>query len=175
MRLEKLQAAVARLSVDADLRALARDNPRQAAAALGQTLEELQRTASTAGLPGFAASLVNKRLGQVRLLLPRTAAALGEEFDRRFRAYAVSRPVAGVKKHQQDAIVFAAELAAAAEPAWLADLAAYEAAWVEANVGRRLVVRRFGWRVSRESPSKGVCWAVWLRLPGGRLRHFVGP
>ena len=38
-----------------------------------------------------------------------------------------------------------------------------------------LGARYFGWRVARESPSKGLCWAVWLRLPGGRLRHFVGP
>jgi len=175
VQLEKLQAALARLSVDADLRALARENPRQAAAALGLALEELQQIARTAGLPGFAASLVSKRLGQVRLLLPRTAAALGEEFDLRFRAYAASRPVAGVKKHQRDAIAFAAELGDADEPAWLADLAAYEAAWVEAIMGRRLLVRRLGWRMSHEPPSKGLCWAVWLRLPASGLRHFAWP
>ena len=175
MRLDKLQSGLARLCVDAELRALAEKSPRAAAAKLNLTVEELDEVASTAGLPRFAASLINKRLGQVRLLLPRTYAALGEEFDRRFRAWAGTHPTAGVKKHQRDAIRFAAELRGVEDPGWIGDVAAYEAAWIEARLGRRFLVRRFSRRVRLDPPGDGICWGLWLRLPGGRLRHSLLP
>ncbi len=175
MRLDKLQAALVRLSVDGELRALAEKDPLKAAAALEVTSDELAEVVSIAGLPRFAAALVNKRLGQVKLLLPRTASVLGGEFDRRFRAWAASRPTAGVKKHQRDAVAFAAELRLISDPAWVGELAAYEAAWVEAGLGRRFLTRRFVARVNRDPPQPGRCLAVWLRWPAGTMRHFAWP
>lgn len=113
----------------------------------------------------FARSLVRKRAGEVRILLPRTAEALGSDFVKEFQRYAAGHSVEGAKRHAADAVAFARRLGEAA-PAWIADLARYEAAWVELELGRKLLLRRFSHAVdSEQAASIATVWMIWVRLP----------
>ena len=116
----------------------------------------------------FARSLVRKRALEVRSCLPRTAEALGADFIAEFGRYAAEHPVQGAKKHAVDALAFARNLDARA-PAWIAELARYEAAWVEMGLGRKLLLRKFRYAVDEsDSACAQMIWVVWIRLPWGR-------
>ncbi len=161
MELARRQAALARLAVDAELLEQFLSEPSAAAAGLGIAPHEAELLASrVGGLARFARSLVSKRLGEARRLLPRTALLLGERFDTVFRRYAATTPSRGPRRHERDALALAdrlaSELTGEARQALL-----YEKGWIQARLGRQLVVRRLG--------SGSV--AVWLRL-GRQLRHW---
>lgn len=111
----------------------------------------------------FARSLLRKRAGEVRELLPRTVEQLGSAFESRFEDYAQSRPTAGARRRQDDAIGFARWLDDGS-PA--GDLARYEAAWVEMWRGRRLLLRKFRHAVDAPNPQRAATLRMlWLRLP----------
>ncbi len=159
MELARFQAAVARLSVDTALRERFYRAPAEAAAELGLSPEEgEQLRRQVEGLEPFADSLVRKRLGAVRQLLPRTAQRLGGRFDDAFRQFAAAHPSRGPHRHEHDAL----ELASVLKPELAGeDLEALliEAGWIEMMCGRKLLIRRL---------PRGV--AMWLRT--GRQVRF---
>ena len=59
----------------------------------------------------FANSLVRKRLGQVKNMLPGTCALLGETLWDLFKCFAANQPTSGVKRHLIDAKNFSHYLA----------------------------------------------------------------
>ena len=165
MELARRQAALARLAVDADLRSRFFESPRKAAGGLDVTPEEAQELAEQVeGLPQFARSLLNKRLGEVRRLLPQAAELAGKRFDEEFRRFAERNPPRGVHRHQRDALALADRLKPLLQGE-AREALLYESGWIEARLGRVFVVRRIG-------PAR---FAVWLRV-GRRLRQWrIGP
>ncbi|MCB1022316.1 MAG: hypothetical protein KDC27_20470 [Acidobacteria bacterium] len=155
MGLAAVQAAVARLLVDAVLRKRFLEDPAGAAVELGVSVREAAQIAHTRGLAPFADSLIRKRLSSVRQLLPRSAEQIGARFDRMFCDYARTEPSRGPRRHERDALALAAIL----EPDLEGDARralAIESGWLEAAAGKRLVVRRL-------RPG----FAVWLRVGRG--------
>ena len=162
MELARLQAAVARLAVDQSLRERFLDDPASVADALALSAEEAREVAGRlGGLAPFADSLVRKRLGAVRRLLPKTAERLGPRFGEAFLAFAASNPSRGPHRNERDALalakILAPEAAGEAREALL-----IESGWIEATLGRRFLVRRL--------PNGS---AVWLRI--GRTVRFWRP
>ena len=117
----------------------------------------------------FARSLLRKRAAEVRGLLPRTAAALGESFGARFQEYARGRATIGPHRHCDDALGFAHALLADTPPA-IVDLARYEAAWIQLRLGKRLRLCSFRYTVDEPeltpTPTRSRIWVLWLRAPG---------
>lgn len=142
-----------------DLDALQRELARRAVGAPTPETPESQLPLDQ--MNAFARSLIRKRAGQVRSMLPRTVEAMGKRFEARFAEYANSRPTKGPRRHADDAIGFAAWLNAGSHTG---DLARYEAAWVEIARGRRWVMRRFRHPVE-DIESQGTVLMLWLRLP----------
>ncbi|MGB0582910.1 MAG: hypothetical protein ACPGVU_24775 [Limisphaerales bacterium] len=58
-------------------------------------------------IPQFSRSLLRKRYGEVREMLPASAAALGESFWNLFEEFAADRPTRGGQRHRDDALEFA--------------------------------------------------------------------
>jgi hypothetical protein len=185
MALAEVQRALARLYTDGEAREGFLADPAAGGAALGLSAAD---AALLAGLPAqqlrfFAASLRRKRLGEVAKRLPLTHQALGARFAALFWRYADTYLPSGTKKHRQDAIAFAAFIAAERpDPPWAGDLARYEAAWLQdSEPARRAVLQRFHYPVDRlaHAVAMGIAPPVprptlvlWLRLwSGGRLRH----
>jgi hypothetical protein len=185
MGLAELQTALARLYTDEAWRAEFFRDPARAGATAGLTPAETQQLAA---LPArdvdfFARTLHDKRLNEIRKLLPHTRRAFGTQFDAAFRAFAPTFRPDGTKKHRDDALAFAAYLHkhSADAPAWAADALRYEAARLAAlQPGRRFIVRRLRHALkpmlagASESPSACQNIAVWLRLTrAGPLRHWL--
>jgi hypothetical protein len=142
MGLAESQRLLAGLSTDATLRARFAEDPESVAAEFGLTTAE--SSAFEAILPDsitrFAGSLIRKRRGEVEFLLPLTLRGLGPgRFAGLFHRHASQFVPAGIKKHRDDAVAFANFLAEeVAEPAWIGDLARFEAASMIAHdPGRR--------------------------------------
>ena len=159
MDLARLQAAVARLAVDEALRETFLNESARAADALGLSVAEAAELARRVeGLAPFADSLIRKRLGAVRRLLPETARRMGVRFDEEFRRFAAARASQGPGRHERDAVELAAILKAEVAGGDL-EVLLIEAGWIEAQAGRRLLLRRL---------QRG--YAVWFRL--GRSVRF---
>ncbi len=188
MGLAESQRLLARLATDAALRARFAADPATVAAESGM---DPAGSATLAALPigpldDFAGSLINKRRGEVGSLLPMTVRALGlGRFAALFRRHALGTVPAGIKKHRDDAVAFAASLAAGSvDPPWIVDLARLEsAALLSHGAARRWTALRLRHRpadLARAAASGGpapgpspalVCW---FRLtPRGRLRRAV--
>lgn len=89
----------------------------------------------------FAKSLLHKRAGEVRALLPNSRKAIGGEFDKLFFSYAASLTVNGVHKHQQDAVQFAGFLLERFNTnEFLRDLIRYERNRVQRYLSRKLLI-----------------------------------
>jgi hypothetical protein len=188
MGLAEVQRLLARLYTDAPLRARFADDPVGVAAEFGLSPEEAE---GLEGLPlgqldDFAGSLVRKRRGEVESLLPLTYRALGPgRFASLFRRHAQGFVPAGIKKHRDDAVAFAAFLnVEVADPPWLGDLARLEASSILAHdPARRRLVLRLGHhplelaRVATDggpAPGRRPTWAFWFRASAkGRLRRVV--
>lgn len=193
MGLAETQKALARLYTDARLRERFFADPLGTGEELGLGRDEAQQLAglSARQVNFFAGSLHAKRLQEVRDLLPLTARALGERAAPLFREYAETNLPGGVRKHRADAAGFADYLAGGgalggADSLWVADLARYEKARLEAaDMPRGLIARRFNFAVDelardavrgdlRPPQRRKATLAVWFRLsPGSRLRHTV--
>jgi hypothetical protein len=135
MGLTEVQRLLARLYTDAELRERFFVEPGQVGEAFGLTTDEAYRLAqlSAQQVGRFAASLQRKRLNGVARLLPLTRRALGERFDELFQHHADAYLPVGRRKQREDALTFCAFLARAARevelnPAWVLDVARYEAA-----------------------------------------------
>lgn len=195
MGLAETQRALARLYTDAEWRARFFRDPAGVGAELGLRPEEAEQLAQVSARKAdyFAASLVNKRLGEVTKLLPLTARVLGQEFRKLFRAFAAGYVPRGVGKHTEDAIAFAGFMRRGARlagvgPEWLPDLLAYEREWLKASRPRmhlgvrlfRCAVERLARSVARDPSAPDFdprpTLALWLRLtPRGKLHHRAVP
>ena len=196
MGLAETQRALARLYTDARLRERFYAAPAEVGRELGLDEQDAQSLARLGARQTdyFAASLVNKRLGEVSKLLPLTARVLGQEFRRLFRQFAAAEPApAGLSKHLRDAVAFAeyagrgGRLASVA-PVWLVELLRYEKELLRAREAKtrlrlclfRYDVRQLARSVSQDPTSPHVevrpTLALWLRLGArGRVRHRLLP
>ena len=139
-----------------------------------------QETAELVGiLPAelnfFADSLFWKRLREVEKLLPLTRKILAGDFEKYFREFANRFLPETIKKHQEDAIEFAAFLQSKKlEPDWAKDAAKFEQAKLEFyGLSKPFVLRFFDYNVKeifRQAampPSeirKKKTFVVWLRI-----------
>ncbi len=113
MGLEAVELALARLYTDDRLRARFFAEPERVAVEIGLAPEDAERLLAVdrSRIELFAESLRIKRFGEVRRLVPRTLAAIGEEALReRFFEFARDFTPEGVHKHHADALAFAAHL-----------------------------------------------------------------
>lgn len=188
MGLAEIQAALARLSIDASLRDRFFDDPAGVGAELGLDAEEARGLAgvSRRGVEQFAGSLRRKRRGQVRGIIPIAARALGDRFGGLFERYVAEAAPRGSKADLEDAIGFVDAMGKWNDedrPPWVVDLARYELAWRQATrAGRRPILRAFRFDVARLAARRGADEAVsprptlaiwWRSTRRGRIRHVV--
>jgi len=191
MALTRIQATLARLFTDAPFRASFFADPIAVGGSLGLEPSEASALAelSADAVEQFAASIRRKRLDDVRKVLPLTANALGEAFDRHVLGTIVGTVRPG--RHRDDARALVDHLCRLSRsnelaPPWAADLARYEATFVDARQRSVCVlVRRFHFPVARLAAAI-VCGAsignieprrtisVWLIVPGRRgISHRI--
>jgi hypothetical protein len=189
MGLIDVQAALARLSIEAELRDQFFADPAAVGAKLGLDAGEALGLARVPRrqLEQFADSLRRKRRDQVRRVVPMAAQALGRDFATLFDRYVDESPPRGSKADLDDAEGFVGAMrrwADGIEPAWAVDLARYELSWREAaGAGWAPIVRFFRFPVrllatgNEPKPVKPrptlACW--WRPTRRGRVRHFVIP
>jgi hypothetical protein len=191
MALTRIQPTLARLFTDAPFRASFFADPIAVGGSLGLEPSEASALAelSADAVEQFAASIRRKRLDDVRKVLPLTARALGDAFDRHVLATIVGAVRPG--RHRDDARALVDHLCRLSRsnelaPPWTADLARYEATFVDAlRRSACLLVRRFRFPVARLAaaihcgapigniePRKTI--SVWLRIPGRRgIMHRI--
>lgn len=181
MGLSQTQALLARIFTDAKMRRAFFDDPHLAAKRFGLNAQEAETLSALdrREVEDFARSLFGKRALDARKALPLTAAALGKDFDR-LLFEAIEGPPSP-ERHRADAAALAALLSSRdVEPAWIADLARYEMAFVAAaRAGAFLLLRRFAYPVdeiarqllagARPDVSPRPRLGAWLRAPGGKL------
>ncbi|TLG77947.1 hypothetical protein [Methylocystis sp. B8] len=186
MALAETQALLARLFTDEDLRREFFESPIAVAPRFGLSMHETQSLVSIdrREMEAFAQSLIGKRALYARKALPLTAQALGDRFNPLLRE--TIRGVARDKKHRTDAAAFAALIdtriaCRRLEPPWLADLARFELAFIDAGrSGATLFFRRFDFDVASVANAlargeevnavRKKTFGVWVRPPRGRLR-----
>jgi hypothetical protein len=193
MGLAETQRLLAHLYTDAGLRERFFAEPHEVGEAFGLGADETDhlRQLSRQQAECFASALKQKRLKLAGRLLPLTRRVLGERFAELFSCHAEATPLHGAQRYQRDAVAFSRFLGRVAareglEPPWVADLARYEAAWLEAQApGCRLLVRRFRYAVgglgrdeTRDgtiaTPRKRLCLGVWLTpAAGARVQHVL--
>ncbi|PPD43662.1 MAG: hypothetical protein CTY15_08955 [Methylocystis sp.] len=184
MALGETQALLARLFTDVAARRAFFAAPQAEALRYGLSDEE---AATLAGLDrgeveSFAKSLLGKRALDTRKTLPLTARALGDRFDR-LLFEAIDAPTK--ERHRGDAAALAQRLATTpCSPPWIADLARYEMAFVDARrSGFVALARRFAWPVNdiarqlaagaRPDVSPRGRVGLWFRAPQGRMFHHM--
>jgi hypothetical protein len=192
MALAAVQAALARLFTDEHLRAAFLDDPHAASLALG--LDDVDRATLSMLAPHelrrFSASLMGKRTLDARKVAPLTAQTLGKDFAAKLRI-AMKGPSMGPRGASDIAALadLLRQEAASGElsPPWVADLARYEAACLQAPRSAGLSVRIFAWPVGRvvtalrlgttpRDAHRGVTLCVWFRpRRASRLRHWIVP
>ncbi|WP_435011201.1 hypothetical protein P12x_002502 [Tundrisphaera lichenicola] len=186
MGLAESQRLLARLAVDAPLRARFRADPAAVADEFGLGPQEARTIAELpiAQIDGFAASLIAKRRGEVELLLPLTLRAVGPaRFAALFRSHAATFVPSGIKKHRDDALAFAGLLAREVDKPWMADLLRFEASTLRAHdPSRRWTLIRLHHhpidlaRAATEGGEPRRRWTIlaWFRRsPRGRLRRVI--
>lgn len=181
MALAQLQAALARLFTDANLVEAFCREPRATAQRLGLRAKDAEIFAAldAAAVRNFVGALTRKRILDARKTLPLTYRALGSEFDTLLAAEIAGPPKP--ERGRADAALFADRLGAraahgAATPAWIGDLARYEAAFLAfEQPGRGVAIRSFrfplkiliGALLSDERPGEVAprrSFGLWLRL-----------
>jgi hypothetical protein len=190
MDLATTQAVLSRLYTDADFRKLFSLDPQAALKTMGLEEEDALQIATLKPqqLRFFAHSLIRKRLGEIKKLLPLTRYALGEVFDPLFRSYAANNRLESGEAHQKDAVRFCwfvheharAELSGVP---WGIDALRFEAAHLESTIrGRYLSVKFFRYPVQAGagriteagSMPKRATLAIWLRFrSSGPLRFLA--
>lgn len=186
MALAQMQALLARLFTDDDLRREFFEAPIAVATRFGLSMHDTQRLAGIdrREIEAFARSLIGKRSLYARRALPLTARALGDRFDALFR-----QAIGGAAReatNRSDAAALTAFLDTRGakrewEPAWVADLARFELAFIDAGgSGATFFFRAFDFNVAsiaqalargeEISPVRRTTFGVWARAPRGRLR-----
>lgn len=194
MGLREQQRMLVRLYTDTSFREQFANNPQEVGQQFSLTSLEIEQLLSLPGehLHHFASSLQNKRIGQIRKLLPLTCQQL-EDSSLWLRTFATSYNPTGPKIHHNDAITFAQFLAYEHHkhpdghivPGWLLDLALYEAAWLECQKPTfRWMLRRYKYPVHKirrdlkaetfTPPPPERTTALWLRLSRSyRMKHWL--
>ena len=117
--------------------------------------------------------LIRKRLGEVAPLLPRCRQALGPRFGELFRQFVRDHRPHGRDKPANDAIAFAAMIAAERTlPRRVRNLADYELAWNRAQQAAALVIAVRCPHLTDERPFVALWWR-WHRR--GALHHLRLP
>ena len=186
MALAQTQALLARLFTDDDLRREFFEAPIAVAMRFGLSMHDTERLAGIdrRETEVFAQSLIGKRALYARRALPLTARALGDRFDALFR-----QAIGGAAReatNRSDAAALTAFLDRRAakcelEPPWVADLARFELAFIDAGrSGAALFFRAFDFDIAslaqalargeEISPARRRTFGVWARAPRGRLR-----
>lgn len=186
MALAQTQALLARLFTDDVLRREFFEAPIAVATRFGLSMHDTQRLAGIdrREIEAFAQSLIGKRALYARRALPLTARALGDRFDALFRQ--AIRGAAREATSRSDAAALTAFLyrrvaKCEQESPWVADLARFELAFIDAGrSGAALFFRAFDFNVASvaQALAKGEefsavrrkTFGVWARAPGGRLR-----
>ena len=189
MALAQTQALLARLFTDDDLRREFFEAPVAVATRFGLSMHDTQRLAGidSREIEAFAQSLIGKRALYARRALPLTARALGDRFDALFRQ--AIRGAARDATNRSDAAALTAFLdrrvaKCELEPPWVADLARFELAFIDAGrSGAALFFRAFDFDIasvaSALAEGGGVSvvrrrtFGVWARAPRGRLRWWL--
>lgn len=184
MSLADQQQFLSRLLTDAPLRRQFAVDPAAACAAASLTDCDAAhlRALAASDVEVFAQSLIHKRRGQVEHLMPLTCRLLGRIFETLFAEFATASLPCGVKRHQEDAIAFAAFLNEGGIAPQIGEMARYEAACIEAQrAGALMMLRRFRYPIRRlavcvrqgHDPTNVAprhCLALWWRTRG-TLRH----
>ena len=186
MGVAEVQAALARLYVEPELCERLRKDPDDLCHEMGLDGSDAEQVRSLAvdQVEAFARSLRNKRLGEVRTLLPRTSRALGDRYRPLFQDFASGFVPAGIHRHSQDAVTFADYMlhrlrSVPPEPPWIVDLIRFERAVAKMAlpaVGFEAVILRYD--VSdldqKSEPPRRTCIHGWLRLQrGGKMLYLV--
>ena len=150
MELTAIQAVLARLYTDRAYRRRFLRDPAGEAEAHGLDAYLAQQLAELAKNDGmhFARSLIRKRFGQVKKMLPFTHRLMGKAFWDAFWKFAGHTNPKGVKRHLEDALDFADHLCCAfvdqsPEPAWLVEVLNHEHTWLQAQRSRRFIRIKF--------------------------------
>lgn len=155
MSLKSVQNLLAQIYTNSQMRQDFLKNPEQIGKTFGLNAEEIKQLSqiSSSQVHVFANSLKNKRLAEVREVLPFTYQVLGKEFNKLFWQYAETYLPAGIKKHRDDAVAFALFLenltqTQEIEPVWLADVIKYERCRLQAsNINQKLIVSQFSYSI----------------------------
>ena len=109
MGLEEQQAALAKLYTSNSLREQLASSALKGDFYLGLCQSEQIKlyTIINTDIKIFALSLLRKRLGVIKKILPATCALLAENLSSLFQAFAADKPTTGVKRHLIDASNFA--------------------------------------------------------------------
>lgn len=163
-------AALGRLLTERDLRAEFTRAPGEVARRLAARPEEAAALAALdpEGLEAQARTVLQKRLHEVRRLLPVTFAGLGERGRTLFLEYAGAQWPAGHRRHLVDAVAFGRHLRARG----VAGASAAELHWLEFLLGKR----RLSVRAVRDLPCgdrRRAGLQVLYRTRAGRPRRFA--
>jgi hypothetical protein len=156
MSLKSVQNLLAQIYTNSQMRQDFLKNPEQIGKTFGLNAEEIKQLSqiSSSQVHIFANSLKNKRLGEVRELLPFTYQVLGKEFNKLFWQYAETYLPAGIKKHRDDAVAFSLFLENLSqtqkiEPVWVADVIKYERCRLQAsNLTQKLIISQFSYSIA---------------------------
>ena len=151
MGLTAVQKVIAQLYTNKNWRESFFTNPQVVGKEWGLNLDEIQSLIqlSRQQVDFFATSLKQKRLGQVRQLLPLTRQSLGRDFNELFFRYGETYCPSGIKKHWQDALHFSIFLEREKKKLlWLVNVIRYERAWLETQeLTRRFICYRFDYKI----------------------------
>jgi hypothetical protein len=189
MSLDTIQHVLARLYVDSALRARFLRDPDVIGRELGLNASEIEQLAQLQPqqINLFASSLKRKRLNAVRGLLPLTNQALGAQFSRFFGEYAETYNPQGVKKHQDDAVMFCNFLATQTrlEPPWAIDVAKYErgglwaaqpqfrGGWCRFEYAIAPLLRHLNQNEAIASIPEQAAIAIWWRFSSATPLHYT--
>lgn len=128
MGLIDLQNAMARLFTDELFQQQLVNDPQLIGVESGLTAEEIDSlmTLAKEAIPAFSNSLLRKRFGEVRRLLPASSTILGAKNWPLFRDFAANHPTTGCHRHRQDAIEFADSLLELPNDLLLRDILRFE-------------------------------------------------
>jgi hypothetical protein len=169
MGLGEIQRFLAQIYTHTELRERFFINPQEVGVEFGLNADEVENLGqlSRKDVNSFANSLKWKRLGEIREILPRTAKALGKDFNTLFWQYAESYLPTGIKKHRDDAIAFSNYIlkTASLQSPWLKDLLVFEQTWLLSyQSGRCLHIRWFRYSVHQQDIYPQLNLSFWWQL-----------
>ena len=149
MGLQQIQQVLVRLYTDSEFRESFFADPFSSMVTYNLTANDLEhlKQLSQQHVSSFAESLVQKRLHEVKRLLPLTSKLLAEECKPLFLKFAQQYVPGGIKKHHQDACAFAQWLPSAWSeldlPPWANEVAQLEVDTLQFSLHQKKLAWRF--------------------------------